>query len=758
MKTADLTISESALFWKEALVQKIPSEFAGFIDEFEMDIFFKKQGKIEDKLFAEARLRMGAYGQRYDHGKRSDGKEDREIPFPNEGLTKGPNTMWDAPGMQRIKIPYGGLNTEQMEVLAELAEEYSDSICHITTRQDIQLHYVHIEDTPTIFRRLAAVGITTREACGNSIRNVTACPYTGVCRDEAFDVTPYADAVFRYLLGHPDVQDFGRKFKIALSGCKTNPCALTSLHDIGLIAITREQDGQLKRGFEFYVGGGLGSVPYKAKLFDGFVPEEELLGLVQAVCRIFARYGEKKKRHRARLKFLVADWGIEKFQQEVLEEKAKLTPDPRWISYLKTLNSLDEQPLKAPGKNIPNVNDKEFQYWYSTNVIPQRQQGYLIVTVTCPLGDVTSNQMRGLAEIARRFVKDTIRTTVDQNLVFRWVSESDIYDLYKELKAINLAEPGAGTIVDVTACPGTDTCKLGVSSSRGLAGVLRTQLGEKSLEMDQSMRDLSVKVSGCFNSCGQHHVADIGFYGISRTRGGYVVPHFNVVLGGQLDENANEYGLSVGALPSKSVPEAVERLASIYLKERQEGEKFREYVERVGKVAIMKNLEDLVNVPDYEADKSYYVDWGDVREYSTRDKGVGECAGEIVSLTDFGLKVADREIFEAQIFFDGGKYREASELAYKSMMHAAQALVKSYNPDITEDAEKVMKEFRERFYDTQLFYDPFAGPKFAQHYFDAHENRFKQLDQEKTNILIQEAQLFIEAAHSCNLRMSMNQK
>jgi sulfite reductase (ferredoxin) len=750
MKTQ--VLSESAQIWKERLSGRIPIEWSVDIDNYETELLLKKHGKIDDKVFAETRLRMGVYGQRYDNGKRSDGQTERTIPYLGE-LTKGPETVWDAPGMQRIKIPYGGMTPDQMDVLADLAEEYSDSICHITTRQDIQLHYVHIEDTPTIFRRLGAVGITTREACGNSVRNVTACPFSGVCRDQSFDVTGYADAVFRFLLGHPDAQDFGRKFKIALSGCKQNPCGLTSLHDIGLIATTRNVDGQVQRGFEFYVGGGLGTVPYKAKLFSEFVPEEELLGLVQAVCRIFARHGEKKKRHRARMKFLVADVGIEKFIEMVREEQQKLPIDPKWTAYLATLNSFEETPLKAPGLLPVNTGDKGFEYWLSTNVKPQRQEGYSIVTVTCPLGDLTSNQMRDLADIARRYVNNTVRTTVDQNIIIRWISNSDLYNIYKELKAIHLEQSGAGTIVDITACPGTDTCKLGISSSRGLAAVLRSNLAEKALEMDESIRDLTIKVSGCFNSCGQHHISDIGFYGISRNRGGYVVPHFQIVLGGQLSENAAEYGLAVGALPSKSIPEAVDRLAAGYLESRQKGENFRAYVQRVGKASIMKSLEDLAEVPAYEENRSYYVDWGDVREYSTKDKLTGECAGEVVSLTEFGLKVADREAFEAQIFMDGGKFKQAAQVAYKAMMHAAQALVKFYNPDISENPDQILGEFRSRFYDTQLFYDKFAGPKFAQYYFQAHESRNQELNEEEAGRLLLEAQLFIDAAHSCNLKL-----
>src|SRR5262249_41275473 len=303
--------------WKTRLGDRISAELGREIDIFETQIELRKQGKIDERVFAETRLRRGIYGQRYDNGQRHDGQKIQKLKIASTGLTKGPDTVWDAPGMMRIKVPFGGLNAEQMETLADVSEEYSDGISHVTTRQDIQYHFVHIEDTPSLMRRLAAVGITTREACGNVVRNVTACPLAGICRDETFDVTPYAKAASKFLLGHPDTQDFGRKFKVAFSGCAQHPCGLTSMHDMGAIARSRSENGGERRGFELYVGGGLGAVPYKAQLFDEFLPEEELLPTAQAIARVFARLGEKRNRARARIKFLIANLGIEKFRQLV---------------------------------------------------------------------------------------------------------------------------------------------------------------------------------------------------------------------------------------------------------------------------------------------------------------------------------------------------------------------------------------------------------------------------------------------------------
>lgn len=739
--------------WKSTLANKIPNALGEEIDIFESQILLKREGKVDDKLFAETRLRRGVYGQRYDNGQRHDGKAQKTLPFPSAQLTKGPETLWDAPGMLRIKIPFGGLTTEQMDVLADIAEEYSDAICHITTRQDVQLHYVHIEDTPDIMRRLAAVGITTREACGNSVRNVTACPIAGVCHEETFDVTPYANACTRFLLGHPDAQDFGRKFKVAFSGCKHNACGLTNMHDLGFIARTREIDGEVKRGFEMVVGGGLGAVPYDAKVFDEFIPEENILPMAQAIARIFARHGEKKNRGRARIKFLVDKLGIEKFREMVLEEYEKLPHDDAWTAYLEELPAYGETPLKKGASLDQGVQDANFETWRATNIYKQKQQGYVVATITLPLGDITSWQMRQLADIARQYVGDNIRTTVEQNIVLRWVSEADLPAVYNELQRIGLNDPGAGTIVDVTACPGTDTCKLGIASSRGLAGELRGRLASKYLNLETAIQGLHIKISGCFNSCGQHHLADIGFYGVSRKVGGTTVPHFRVVLGGQWDENAASYGLTIGAIPSKKVPDFIDQLTEKYLGERNSNERFQDYIKRIGKKELKILVDKLATVPPYELDRSFYSDWGDPREFTISDIGTGECAGEVVSMIDFDLQAAEREYFEAQLFLEDDDYQKADETAYKAMLQAAKGLVRTQFQDITDDPELIINEFRTRFYDSGLFRDKYAGGKFAEYLFIRHDDKNRNFSKDNARHLLEETQLFIEAAHACNLKI-----
>ena len=739
--------------WKTALADHMPDDLAQEIDVYEGQLKLRQQGKIDEKVFAETRLRRGSYGQRYDNGKRHDGIAEQQLAFP-EALSKGPETVWDAPGMQRIKVPYGGMVADQLDLLAELAEEYSGGVIHITTRQDVQLHYVHIQNAPDLMRRLASVNITTREACGNSIRNVTGCPLSGICRDQTFDVTPYAKAAAYFLLGHPDCQSMGRKFKISFSGCADNACALAAIHDIGYIAKTKTIDGQERRGFEMFVGGGLGAVPHQAKPLFDFVSEEEMLPMAQSLARVFARLGEKSNRNRARLKFLVAKLGMEELLRLVNEERQVLPHDERWTSFIKDIPNYEEKPLKGVVQLNGQPRPEGYDAWAATNVYAQRQAGYNAVTVNLPLGDLSAEQGRELADIARKYVGDNIRTTVEQNILLRWVSEADLPKVYAELKAIGLGDPGAGTIVDITSCPGTDTCKLGIAASRGLAGELRHRLSAKSVSMPDAIKDLKIKISGCFNSCGQHHVADIGFYGNSRKINNYTVPHFQVILGGQWDQNAGSYGLAMGSVPSKAIPDVIDTITGRYVDERERGERFQSYINRLGKKAVRAMLEPHMKVPEYSEDASYYTDWGDPREFTIGDMGVGECAGEMVSLFSIEIAKADSEQFEAQVDLDEGRPEKAEERARRSMIMAARALVRVQFADVANDPDVIVKEFRERYFDTELFFDKFAKGKFAQYLFDSHEAPVNaKPTKDSARQLIEEAQLFIEATHACEARI-----
>lgn len=740
--------------WKDILKDKIPADMGYEIDTFEAQMELRKQGKVDEKVFAESRLRKGAYGQRYDNGQRNDGIRTRDLTFPSGDIVKGPDTIWDAPGMQRIKIPYGGLTAEQLEVLSELADEYSDGILHITTRQDIQLHYVHIEDTPDMMRRLAAVGITTQEACGNSVRNITACTLAGVCHDETFDVSPYADAMTQFLLGHDDVQDFGRKFKVAFSGCEGHACGLVKMHDLGLLAKTREIDGEVKKGFVVFVGGGLGTVPQQAKVLVDFVSEEKLLPLTQAVARVFARHGEKLNRNRARLKFLVSKLGIEEFRRLVQEELEVVPPDDRHTAYLSEVSDFVYKPAKAGmalnGTPLP----EGFDDWYATNNYKQVQAGYSTITLNTPLGDFTSRQGFQLADIARRYVGDNIRLSVEQNVVLRWVADADLPAIYRELVEVGLGDSGAGTIVDITTCPGTDTCKLGIASSRGLTDELRTRLIKRIAMLPDAVRELKIKVSGCFNSCGQHHVADIGFFGNSRRSGNHKMPHFQVVLGGQWQENAGSYGLAVGAVPAKRVPDVLEALTNRYVADRADDESFQTWVKELGRKEIKAMLQPYMELPTFEEKPEFFSDWGDSRVYTIDDIGIGECAGEVVSLFSMEISKAESTHFDALLALDDGDYALADQRAYQAMVLAARALTRTQFLDVGDDYDNIVNEFRTRFYDTELVYDKFAKGKFARYLFNRHENAPQTVTEDNAHQIIDETQLFIESIHSAEQRIN----
>ncbi len=427
------------------------------------------------------------------------------------------------------------------------------------------------------------------------------------------------------------------------------------------------------------------------------------------------------------------------------------------VRYLGDLEITDEKPIRE-GRGLGDGPYPDgFAAWMQSNVMLQRQPGYAAVTVTLPLGDITSEQIRAFAHMAQRYNGGLARTTVEQNILLRWVPQADLPDLYTELVNNGLGRPGASTITDITTCPGTDTCKLGIASSRGLAAELGQQLTVLNNGLDDVVKPFKIKVSGCFNSCGQHHVADIGFYGVSRKSGIHAVPHFQVVLGGQWTENAGAYGLATVAIPSKRIPEVVQRITDYYVRERHGEETFQAFVKRVGKANMRALLEDLTAIPTYAEDRSYYSDWGDPREYTLGDMGIGECAGEVVSLTEFGLSASERQVFEAQVQLDRGHTQAAGEMAFTAMLQAAKALIQTRNIDIADEPDQIVEEFKTYFYDTELFFDPYAGGKFAHYLLCIHGETSLEGDVAAVHRRIEEAQLFIEAAHACYNRLGQLQ-
>ena len=687
---------------------KIDADHLKRIDLFETELRRVQSGQMEERVFLEFRLRHGVYGQR------------------QEGVQ-----------MVRIKIPLGRLTLKQLEVLADVSEEYAVGISHVTTRQDIQMHYIDINDTPNMMRRLAEVGITTQEACGNVVRNVCACPVAGVCGTESFDVTPYAEAMAQFLLGHPDGQNFGRKFKIAYSGCETEACGLAIMHDLGAIAKTREVDGQVERGFKVYLGGGLGAVPHKAKVYSEFVPAEDMMPLAQAISRIFARLGEKRNRARARFKFVLAKVGIDSLREMVDEELHKLKQDPYWRGHLDELSRWDEGPLKDGSELSLAGTSERFQRWYDSNVQAQRQAGYSAITINLPLGDITADQLRRLAGRLKKYIGDTVRLTVDQNIVVRWVSNADLPALHEELIELDLALAGADRLADVTACPGTDSCKLGITSSRGLAATL---LGK----FDNGMGDIAnnenlrVKISGCFNACGQHHVADVGFFGSVKKHQGHTAPMFQVVLGGTRSGNCESFGLPLARVPARRAPDVVRHLDTLYAQEAEKGEAFFQLVDRLGKKRLKDELKPFADLPSFEAEPELLKDNKQTWEYHM-STGVGECAGEVVDQAEFLLDDADRLHFSSSLKLEEGELEGSAELAFDAMKKAADGILSVKGLYISDEYDTVA-EFQKHFGDGS-FWKPTAA-----YFFSAAEQGHGALSHEQTHQRVEEARLFIEEA------------
>ena len=482
--------------------------------------------------------------------------------------------------MQRIKLPGGRMTADQVDVLADVTDRYGRGIAHITTRQDIQIHWVPVEQIMDMYDRLLTAGITTRGACADTVRNVTACPYAGVSPDEPFDVSPYLLAVHEYFLFNPLNLTLPRKFKIALEGCPLD-CAQVPVNDIGVYAKVR--DGQ--RGFLVYAGGGLGSQPYLSQHITDFIPDTDLLIWCEAIVRIQHRHGERKNRSRARMKYVVKRMGLEKFRQAVRDEVARVDAErgEELRAEVREAIALHREPAPAtpPAGAVPK--QPGFDHWASTNTRPQRQAGYRTVLVQLPLGDVTSDQMRGLATIARRFGNGTLRATDDQNVVLPWVADAAVPAVYAALVALELGNPDVSTINDVVSCPGMDYCSLAITRSMGMAERIRAHLLQDGEGFAARLGTFAVKISGCPNSCGQHHVGDIGLTGHTVTEDdGVQRPYYSILVGGSVGEGRGRIGKRLGRYREEDASAAVAAVARVYERERSTGESFPAFVDRVG--------------------------------------------------------------------------------------------------------------------------------------------------------------------------------
>jgi sulfite reductase beta subunit-like hemoprotein len=485
--------------------------------------------------------------------------------------------------MQRIKIPGGMLTTGQMEALAELADRYGRGIAHVTTRQDIQIHWVPIEGIIDLYERLLAVGITTRGACADSVRNVTACPYAGTAPSEPFDVAPYCLAIHEYFLFNPLNLTLPRKFKIAIEGCE-HDCAQGPVNDIGAYAKLR--DGT--RGFSVHAGGGLGAQPFLAKPIREFVPAEDLLVWCEAIVRVQHRFGERKNRSRARMKYLVQKLGVERFRAVVEGEAERVSAERGEELRAQVRETVADYRIPAPpDPRCPAAEAlPDFAHWQRTNTRPQKQAGYRAALVQLPLGDITSEQMRAVARLAGLHGNGTLRTTNDQNLVIPWVPDAALPALHAALVEVELGGPDVSTVNDVVSCPGMDYCSLAITRSMGMAERIRAHLLSHPESRDgfaERLGSFAVKISGCPNSCGQHHVGDIGLTGIlAKTPDGSERPSYSILVGGGVGEGKGRIGKRLGRFAEEDAAGAIAALARFYERERQAGERFGAFVDRVG--------------------------------------------------------------------------------------------------------------------------------------------------------------------------------
>lgn len=622
-----------------------------------------REGKIHDEKFRSLRLARGIYGQRQ-------------------------------PGVQmvRIKLPFGKVTFKQLLRIADISDEYASSNLHLTTRQDIQIHYVSLDRTPQLWAELAQDDITLREACGNTVRNVTSSPTAGIDPQEPFDVSPYAHAAFEYFLRNPICQEMGRKFKISFSSSETDT-AFSYIHDVGFIP---KLNGNGERGFKVLVGGGLGAQPALAAPVEEFLPEDEIIPYIESIIRVFDRYGERNNRNKARLKFLIQKIGLD----EVL----------RLAEIEKTANKVKTYKINrdtVPQPNVPDpvtglitaeelTNPFRYEQWLATNVFAQKQEGFHGVYIKVPKGDIPTSEARQLIAAIQPYAADEIRITQNQGLLLKFVRTESLPALYQALDQLNFATPGFDSVADVTTCPGTDTCNLGISNSMTLAVVLEDLIYNEYEELIYN-RDIKIKISGCMNSCGQHGLAHIGFHGSSLKAGTKVLPSVQVLLGGgTVGDGIGRAADKVIKVPSKRATDVLRTVLDDYKANSYDNEIFHNYYDRLGKdyfYQLLKPLADLTSLTDEE-----FLDWGHEEVYKTAI-GVGECAGVVIDLVATLIFEAEEKLGWANEAYAESRYADAIYHAYAALVSGAKGLLlqKSVNAS-TQIA--VIREFDAKYVET----------------------------------------------------------
>ncbi|WP_430909004.1 nitrite reductase [Maribacter sp. 2-571] len=634
---------------EDPIVEKDIVELATKIQRFH-------DGKIDEEKFRSLRLARGVYGQR------------------QQGVQ-----------MIRIKLPYGKVTARQLRRICDVSDEYSRGRLHITTRQDIQIHYVDLNRTPELWAELEKDEVTLREACGNTVRNVTASETAGIDVDEPFDVSPYADAVFKYFLRNPISQEMGRKFKVSFSASDADT-GLSYMHDLGFIA--KLSNGV--RGFKVMLGGGLGSQPRHADTLFEFLPTDEIIPLMETVVRVFDRYGERKSRAKARMKFLLKDLGLDGFKELLAAEKTALP-------FSTVAIDADSYPrVQVATAAIPEVAIKDvkaFEQWKATNVIPQKQPGYVAVGIKVLLGDFYTDKARLLANLVEQYAAGEIRLSLRQNILIPFVAENALPFFYTALEKLGFAEAGYNKAVDITACPGTDTCNLGIASSTGIAEKLESVIKEEYPQY-RNNADVVIKISGCMNACGQHNMAHIGFQGMSiRTKDKLVAPALQVLLGGGNFGNGKaRFADKVVKIPSKRGPQAL-RLILDDFEANGNGSDYAVYYTEKGEHYFYDLLKPLTQIDNLTPED--FIDWGTTDTYK-KAIGVGECAGVVIDLVATLLLESEEKIEQAQDAFNNDRWAASIYYSYTSMVNSAKALLTAEKTKTNTHAA-IIKDFDEKF-------------------------------------------------------------
>jgi len=606
------------------------------IIDLEKKINLYYEGKIDEQRFRSLRLARGVYGQR------------------QFGVQ-----------MIRIKLPYGKVTSEQLHRIAAVSDEYSRGRLHITTRQDIQIHHVSLDRTPELWAELEKDDITLREACGNTVRNITASETAGIDVNEPFDVSPYAHAMFEFFLRNPICQEMGRKFKISFSGTNEDT-ALSFMHDLGFIA--KIQNGEI--GFKVMLGGGLGSQAILADTLFEFISADKIIPTTEAVLRVFDRHGERAKRARARLKFLVKEIGFDAFVKLVEDEQKALSNSTYKIDVSKFENEINFPAFETPEAVIKDEN--QFNLWKTSNVIPQKQQGFVAIGIKVHLGDFYTDKARLLADLVKKYTGNDIRLTLRQNILIRHVKEELLPFFFVELNKLGFAEIGYNSTLDITSCPGTDTCNLGIASSTGITAelerVLKTEFSQYA-----NNKDITIKISGCMNSCGQHSMAHIGFQGMTVKSGKLVAPALQVLLGGGvLGNGEGRVSNKVIKIPSKRGPQALRLILNDYEANAESGELFLNYYDKQGEkyfYDFLKPLADITNLVP-----SDFIDWGTEEQYEMA-VGVGECAGVVIDLVATILFESEEKLTHSSEALKLNQFSDSIYYAYTSLVNTAKALL-----------------------------------------------------------------------------------